>query len=224
MRNRLYAALAAVLAASLTATAARASVYQVVFTGHLTTLADANGLFGTAPGGLIGASVRVVEHFDDAAPGVDIRHTVDGYGSQYGVYGAGVANATVQINGHDFAFAGNSSGAMNRVNFLRPGFPSYDGIFTNLSGTVPGATAFVGVYATSTTVDFLEQSSFGDFYGSPVDFTTGPSATDSLGSFRIDYVQGNPVVGDFKVDRIVVSGTIVPDAVVRRRGRRGTAA
>jgi len=195
---------AAVLAAGLMlAPAAQAAAYYVQFTGHLTRLADPQGVFG---GATTGQSVLATVRIDDAAPGATIRHNVDGSGSQFGVNGPSVASATVRLNGATYAFAGNSSGALNRVNFLRPGYPSYDGVFTNLSGSVPGATTFLSAYATSITVDFLEQSAFADFYGSPLDFaTSGPNALNSLGSFRIDYVQGNPVIGDFQVDRIVVS-------------------
>ena len=206
MHISIHSALAAglLLGGAGAATPATAAVYQVQFSGHVTTLSDPGGVFGGASAGqAVVATVRI----DDGVAGADIRHSIDGYGSQYGVYGSGVARATVQLNGVAFAFAGDNSGALNRVNFLRPGFPSYDGVFTNLSGNAsyPYAGTFLQAYATSTTVDFLEQSPFGDFYGSPLDFTTGPSAIPSLGFFRIDFYQGNPTVGNFQVDRIVVS-------------------
>lgn len=181
--------------------AATAGVYQVQFTGHVTALSDTQSVFG---GATIGQTLVATLRIDDGTT-ADIRHSVDGYGSQYGVYGA-ATSATVRLNGVTFAFADGVE-ALNRVNFLRPGFNSYDGIFANLSslGVAPFATTIFSAGATSTTVDFLEQSPFGDFYGSPVDFTTGPSATASNGSFQFDYIQGNPVTARFDVDRIVVS-------------------
>ena len=232
------AGLRAMLAVSLfgPATAATAAVYQLQFSSHVTSLTDSQSVFG---GATAGQGLVVTVRIDDGTT-TDIRHFVDGYGSQYGVYGA-VASATVRLNGVTFAFA-DGVGAVNRVNFLRPGFNSYDGIFTNLSspGAAPYATTILSAGATSTTVDFLEQSPFGDFYGSPLDFTTGPSGTVSNGSFELDYIQGQPVVALFDVDRIVVSQAgAVPEpaawslliagfglvgAVVRGRGWRGAAA
>ena len=206
--RRFGAALVGVIIGSLApATATRATVYQVVFTGHMTTLTDYDSIFGTIPGGLIGSAVRVVERFDDAASGAVIRHDVGGYGSVYGVTGAGVASATLSLNGIAYEFAGNGNGGLYRVNGLRPGYPSYDGVFTYLNGNrISGVSTYLSVFADSAADDFLEQSPFGDFYGSSLDYATRPNALgDSTGNFHIDYGYGDRENGSFKVDRIVVS-------------------
>jgi len=211
--TRFGAALISVVIGSLAATTAQAGVYQVVFTGHLTALTDLDGIFGTNPGGLVGSAVRVVERFDDAAAGAVIRHDVGGYGSVYGVTGAGVASATFSLNGIAYDFAGNGGGQLVRVNTLRPGYNGYDQVYTSLNGNnISGASTFLVVDAHSAADDFLEQSPFGDFYGSPLDYTTGPNALgDSTGTFHINYGYGDREYGDFKIDRIVVSDATVPE-------------
>lgn len=207
--TRMRLAAAALLSATGGATTTQAAVYQVEFIGHLTSLNDTRSVFGGAAiGQVLVADVRV----DDGVSMADIRHFIDGYGSQYGVYAPGMS-VTMRLNGVTFAIPG--SGAVNRVNFLRPGFNSYDGVFTNLSGTPgdPYAGAVFSAFATSTTTDFLEETPFGDFYGSPLDFTTDPRVpAAALGNFQVDYIQGNPIVGTFGVDRIIVSvGDTVPE-------------